>query len=705
MNKIHKLFMFFYCCMMLLSCSTKNSFLDSGSKKIDLSKGWEYTITSPISNADSFKSLKYEQLSNLEKLVPGEVGTIWLKKKFYIPDELKDKDLSCYLGRITLADKTYLNGALIGKEGSFPPNIFTAWNTARFYEIPESVLNKNGKNELLIEIYVNGEGSIVSSPYIGIHDDAKLSAALERFWNSQINAFFAFMMMIIAFYHILIWFKHKVEIENLYFAIINVVSVMYMSVFFFPEIPIAIEHRMSFLIFQKIFSSGLPFLLPFLITSFINSIFKHKDRRIIFVIRCIFLLVPILASIFAKDYPTLRSMRNWMQPLLIPPMGYIAFLTIRACYRKERDSLPLLLGFSPFVLAALIDVILHDLAGLYSLPYLSSIGWQLVIIALLFVLANRFSNTRREVEYLNIHLSDEVKKRTNELTESNSQLSLANQKLEESNQQLESTNMQLETANEQLESARISAEKDMKLAVHVQQCFYPRHAPKLSDWDIAYTFKPMTGVSGDLYDFFTTKDKLNGIALFDVSGHGIASGLVTMLAKTVIARLFTSDMNVKLSKLMKDINDTIVKEKGSVENYLTGLLIRTDNNKVQVLNAGHPTVFYRAKNGKCYPVQSKDKDNSTFGGIVGIAGLEVNFKTINFNINSGDSLIMYTDCLSESRNKNGEEYTQDSICKSFAKSGDGDAKSKLDNVLNDFYDFTKDVPLKDDLTVIVMQKK
>ena len=94
-----------------------------------------------------------------------------------------------------------------------------------------------------------------------------------------------------------------------------------------------------------------------------------------------------------------------------------------------------------------------------------------------------------------------------------------------------------------------------------------------------------------------------------------------MLAKDVVVRNFTADMSIKFGNVMKKINDAIVEEKGDIENYLTGLLLRVSGNKVQFINAGHPAVFLRtAANGKCYPVQLLVKEASTsmFGGIIGI---------------------------------------------------------------------------------------
>ena len=58
--------------------------------------------------------------------------------------------------------------------------------------------------------------------------------------------------------------------------------------------------------------------------------------------------------------------------------------------------------------------------------------------------------------------------------------------------------------------------------------------PALKNYEIAYYNKAMAGVSGDFYDFYYNNTSLEGFGIFDVSGHGLASGLVTMLAKNII---------------------------------------------------------------------------------------------------------------------------------------------------------------------------
>ena len=657
-------------CFLITSCSAKKNAV------IPLTEGWQYAITEPDEKTE-FRTLGKTRLPNLEQVVPGKTGIIWLKKEFTIPTELQGKDLSCYLGRITMADSTSINGVYIGGEGRFPPAEFSAWNTARLYHIPSNIISQTGTNTLLIKILVDGEGSIVSNPFISTTEIAKVAADRESFWNSKLNLLFAFAMIVISIYHFILFIKRPKEKESLVFAVLNIVSALYMSVFYLCELPGMPAKNMSFLIFQKIFSSSLPFVLAFLATSFVNLFLERKEKNYILIIRYALLIIPVVLSLCMPDYAHLRELRPWTQPFLIPPVLYVVYIIGSRVIQKQKDALPLLFGFSPLATTILLDLLLHDALNFYSLPYFTSFGWQLVILSLLFVLATKFTTSRTEVEELNTNLEHKVAERTNDL-------SAANAKLEQANER---------------------AAEDMKLAVFVQQSFYPRKVPAVTGWDIAYHFQPMSGVSGDLYDFFTDGNELKGIGLFDVSGHGISSGLVTMLAKTIIDRKFSEGIFLPLSQVMTSINDTLITEKGEIQNYLTGLLVRITDGRVEYVNGGHPPVFYRASaNGSVGAVEVKNHPQSN-GGIIGMDGIAAQFAGIGFTMKEGDALLMYTDCLSESTNEDGEQFGVARISRAFSESGNGTAQEKIDYILRCLHSFTGTVPLNDDLTVIVLQRE
>ncbi len=656
--------------------------------RISLSSGWEYALSEDDASSGNFKVLDDSYLLNFMPLVENGRGFIWLKKTFELNEKLCDETLAIYLGRITLADETFLNGNFIGGEGCFPPEEFSAWNSARYYRVPKSLL-KNGENVLLVKIWVDGEGSIVSNPFIGIDADAKNAADRENFWNSRLNLLFAFLMLIIAGYHFMIWIKSRAETENLTFALINLLSVFYLSVFFYSDLPFCLGNFMSFLTFQKVFSSGLPFVFPFLIALFIKTFLKEKQTRWIFYVRLAFLVLPIVLVMLSPSYLVLRSMR-WIQIFLVPPLFYIIFVLVRAMAKGKSDAKILLLGFSPLVGFVLLDLLIHEVFAVYDFPYLSSSGWQVVIVVFLFIMANRFVNSKQQVEDLNKNLESKVEKRTASLKEANDKLSVMNSALEEK--------------NVLLAEAQKKSERDMRLAVSVQKSFYSGMIPKFKDWDVAYIFQPAAGVSGDLYDFFYEGNVLEGVGLFDVSGHGIASGLVTMLAKAVIDRKFRDGRSKPFSQVFSEINSQLIAEKGDIENYLTGVLMRMEGNKVKFINAGHPAVYFRnARTGKVAPIALKGGEGSS--GIIGIDGLNPEFKTINFNMQKDDCILLYTDCLNESRNVQGDDYGFERIQRAFALSPIKDSKLILEYIIKDFKKFLGGAEVKDDLTAIVLRFK
>lgn len=246
-------------------------------------------------------------------------------------------------------------------------------------------------------------------------------------------------------------------------------------------------------------------------------------------------------------------------------------------------------------------------------------------------------------------------------------------------------------------------QRDLKLAEIVQKSIYPNRAPKTSKWDCAYIFKPMSSVSGDVYDFYyDDKGGLNGAVLFDVSGHGVASGLVGILSKYLAKDTFRENKNEELGELARTFNKKLIKEKANVENYLTGILLRIKDEKIEYVNAGHTDLLCLDSKRK---VSIAGGANGNFrGSFLGIEGLPDNFETVDIPLEKNSYYIMFTDCLTESRNLAGDELGIELLQKILARSPEGtSAKQLLEYLIDVFEAFTEAVPLRDDLTVVVLK--
>ncbi len=260
--------------------------------------------------------------------------------------------------------------------------------------------------------------------------------------------------------------------------------------------------------------------------------------------------------------------------------------------------------------------------------------------------------------------------------------------------------------NRILQQQKLQNDRDMKMAELVQKSFYPAKAPKTDKWECAFLFKPMASVSGDVYDFYYTKQgEFCGAALFDVSGHGVASGLVGILSKYLAEQIFARSTQRKLDESLEKFNAVLSKAKGMVENYLTGVVLKIKKNEIEYVNAGHTDVLLKrntSRSSSSVSVLGGEKGNyrGTFLGIPEIYG---GAKTVTEKLEGETYILLYSDCLIESRNLAGDEMGVERLKDIFKRAPGGSAQKTLDFIKDIFDAYTEAVPLRDDLTVIVLK--
>lgn len=248
-----------------------------------------------------------------------------------------------------------------------------------------------------------------------------------------------------------------------------------------------------------------------------------------------------------------------------------------------------------------------------------------------------------------------------------------------------------------------SMEREIELAAFVQESFSKRKMPELKDFDIAYYSKAMAGVSGDMYDFYTNNDVLEGAGIFDVSGHGIASGLVTMLVRNIFQQEFHQNEKSPLYEVMEIIDKRIRVEKRNIENYLTGILLRMKGNTIEIVNAGHPCpILFRKETGECSFFDEKRKFSST---VIGLSPIEPFFQETCFEMKSGDEIILFTDGIKEAMNKLHDEYGNTRFLASVRNAVHKDLDKQIPSILADIGHFTENSEQSDDITIVMIRKK
>jgi len=332
------------------------------------------------------------------------------------------------------------------------------------------------------------------------------------------------------------------------------------------------------------------------------------------------------------------------------------------------------------------------------------IGSACIVILFSLGLADEINTMRLDLYDLNLDLKknrDELRELTGSLEE---RVGERTRELNKALNEVELVNRYLQESNVNLKRTKEIAERDMHMAANVQRSFLPLEAPQSDSWDVAYTFKPMVQVSGDFYDFYIIDKKLRGLGIFDVSGHGIASGLITMIARSMIFRSFSRgidhpDFNV----VLEDGNRNLIEELEGVNNYLTGVLLRFRDGLVDYVNAGHPDILLRKAGGEVGSFEGGGENIR--GNYLGIAAMEDRYRCVSRPVNPGDFLLLYTDSLVETIiGGSDEQYGHGRLTKAFGEAPQGTADDVLNYILNHFYSVVGRQELDDDLTVIVVKR-
>jgi phosphoserine phosphatase RsbU/P len=172
-------------------------------------------------------------------------------------------------------------------------------------------------------------------------------------------------------------------------------------------------------------------------------------------------------------------------------------------------------------------------------------------------------------------------------------------------------------------------------------------------------------VGGDFYDLFPLSRKTWGFFLGDVAGKGAEAAVVTALIRYTLraAAVFNDDPVQVLHNLNTVINQEVRDARNRFATVVYGKLTRSDNGfDVEIAGGGHPPPLLFLADGSAYYAD-------TIGGqAVGITA-KARFAASRFRLGPGDTLMLYTDGLTEASTGRGRErYDDEGALLRFAKS-------------------------------------
>jgi sigma-B regulation protein RsbU (phosphoserine phosphatase) len=242
------------------------------------------------------------------------------------------------------------------------------------------------------------------------------------------------------------------------------------------------------------------------------------------------------------------------------------------------------------------------------------------------------------------------------------------------------------------EKQRLDAE--LEIASEIQNRLFPAEIPQIAGYDLSAFNRPCTEVGGDYFDIIPT-DSTFGIAIADVSGKGIGAAMLMSNLQAILRLRATEipDPPVLLERINQDLITRV--GEGRFVTFFYMILDPRDDT-IHFANAGHNPPFLVTAEGGVSTLKAGGVPLGIFPGTT--------YKMGEVKLHSGDVILLYSDGITESMNKESELFDEERLQEVLTASHAEDAHAIRGAVFSAVDNFREDQPYSDDMTLIVLKK-
>ena len=245
------------------------------------------------------------------------------------------------------------------------------------------------------------------------------------------------------------------------------------------------------------------------------------------------------------------------------------------------------------------------------------------------------------------------------------------------------------------EKQRDELAKEIQLAAEVQQSILPRSIPTVPGFDFAARMYPAKTVAGDYYGFIELPAGEIAVVIADVSGKGVAAGL--LMPSIEVALRMDATRFPSTSDLLQTFNN-VVCQITSGRRFISLFYgkLYPQSQSLEYTNAGHnPPLVIRA---------GTDPSPLDKGGpVLGVLP-NSHYESEKISLRQGDVLVLYTDGAVEAENPAGEQYSVERLSKTVSLHLQQNASQLIETIYRSVIQFRKTTSLADDLTLVLLKK-
>ena len=239
-------------------------------------------------------------------------------------------------------------------------------------------------------------------------------------------------------------------------------------------------------------------------------------------------------------------------------------------------------------------------------------------------------------------------------------------------------------------------QSELGVANQIQQSILPTNFPASHGYRVFGSMEPAKEVGGDFYDVVRLEEDCVGLAIADVSDKGVPAALFMMSSRTMmkgaaISARQPAEVLAIVNSMLSEDNDPqmFVTVLYAVYDPATGLLTYS--------SGGHdtPLVVHRDGSSELLPL--------TDGIVLGIMP-ELQYKQNCVTLVPGDTVICYTDGVTEAMNGNGEQFGIERLRQTFLESPPTDAEDAVQKIFEAVTDFADGTIQSDDITCLTLSR-
>ena len=247
---------------------------------------------------------------------------------------------------------------------------------------------------------------------------------------------------------------------------------------------------------------------------------------------------------------------------------------------------------------------------------------------------------------------------------------------------------------------RMQMKEAMNLAMEVQQNLLPSEMPSVKGLDIAGQSIYCDETGGDLFDFLELccrdSDQI-GIAVGDVSGHGISAALLMATVRAFLRTRVTQPGSP--SEIINDVNRLVAHDTKATSQFVTLFYAEIDPSEKNIswIRAGHdPGLLYSLDSDTFVELMGK-------GIALGIdGGTEYQVQIVK-GLSQGQVLLIGTDGIWETQNESGEMFGKERLKALIRRFAHLSSKKMITSIIEELQTFRKSAKQDDDITLAVIK--